>query len=367
VGADKLAQGKNNSSLADLLLSFYEKKLPANTIVPKYSREILGAVLKESINQYLAIRDKDPSVNPLDVIETTFLLTINFSRKKNPPIILIRNLSSCFNSDEKKSPYTTIVVQPSFPQSENYNEKTTETGKLMVVKEQAITDIREKLLGVLEKIKLEDRVDFVCFPELFFINCNEFCETLSQFVKQKDCFVVGGSFHDEKDQSNVAVIFSPKGELFRQNKIFAAAQEGIKEKPIEYLNIISFPDGHFCVLICLDSEREAVRAILKETLSGDNCPEIVFIPSHTEHPSRALGLLANNLMLMISSAIVFSNTNQKGKSAILFPRVTLKKKGFKMFELPASPHTKIGKAEIDTVLLAQHRKAKQKGLVSLLK
>ena len=67
---------------------------------------------------------------------------------------------------------------------------------------------------------------------------------LSQFAKEKDCFIVAGSFHDEKKESNIAPIFSPQGKLVTQSKFFRAPGEGILEKPIEYLNVIDFLDEH---------------------------------------------------------------------------------------------------------------------------
>lgn len=358
-------EGKQ-STIAHLFLSLYEKNLAEKNVeIPKLSRGILGLAVNEAVNQYVTIRDKDPSIDPLSVLETTFMLSLRLFRLKNPPIILVRTFQASFKT-EKKSPYSIVVVQPSTPSLDQYDEKINQNGKLLIIKKQAIEGVKTELLTVIKNLK-EERVDFICFPELYFLNEANVYEILSQLGNEKDCFIIAGSYHDEKSESNVSVIFSPEGKWFNQSKIFKALGEGIKENPIEYLNVVDFLNGRFCVLICIDSEREVIREILKETLETGKCPLLVFNPSHTDHPRRSVELLKNNLMLLLSAAIVFCNTNKKGGSTILVPLLDLKEKGFKIFDLPPATKTGIGKAKVDIELLAKHRTSKQKGVVSMVR
>ncbi|MGB8780470.1 MAG: hypothetical protein WCD81_07465 [Candidatus Bathyarchaeia archaeon] len=335
--------------------------LEKNIEIPKSSRDILNVAVDEAVNQYVTMHGKDMTIEPLSLFETVFMLGLEF-RRKNPPIILVRTYQVGFES-KKKSPYSIVVVQPRVPSQDQFREKVTNNGKLCIIKEEAAEDIMQQLSEIAEK--LEERVDFVCFPELSFFDKKETYDVLSKIGKEKDCFIIAGSFHDEKTESNISVIFSPQGNWFNQSKIFRSKNEGINEKPIEYLNEFDFLEGRFCVLICIDSEREDIRQILKERLKDRKCPVLVFNPSHTEHPKRATELLANNLMVLISAAIVFCNTNQKGGSTVLVPFVELKDRKFRLFELPPSAKTEIGNAQVDVNLLMENRLSKQNGVVSM--
>lgn len=333
-----------------------------DTEIPSYSSGIMKSALNRALEQYLIVREKDPTVDPFSVLETAFIMNLELARINKLPVILICNHQAAFNN-EKTSPYSIVVVQPNFPSAGQYEEKMNQYGKLLVIRAEAIDDVWKSALSILGKLK-EIKFDFACFPELFFLDKKEVCEAFSQLANEKDSFIIGGSFHDEKQESNTSVIFLPDGKLIKQNKIFRSEGEGIVERQTEILHIIDFDSGKFCVLVCIDSEREAVREILKERLQHCKCPALIFNPSHTDHPKRSIGLLTNNLMTLVFAAIVFCNTYHKGGSAILAPFAELKDKDFKILEISASADTQIEKAEVDLAPIISHRQSKHKCLIS---
>jgi hypothetical protein len=360
-----LALRENEISIAQLILSIYQRDISKDAIMPKYSHEILSRVFDDTIMQYMELRKKDSTIDPLSVIETLTTMNIKMLRRTKSPVILLRNIPVDFTT-KKDSPFTIAVIQPKFPRAEDFLEKKNLSGeKLLLIKDEVKKEIIEELKGILISLQGK-KVDFACFPELSFVNHPDYYTLFAKWCKENDCFIIAGSYHNETELDNSCVIFLPTGEKIVQKKIFKATCEGIIEKPIEYLNFLHFSGGSFCVLICIDSEREPIRAVLKERLSAGDCPTLVFNPSYTEHPDRPIGVLAENLMILLSTAIVFCNCGQYGGSTVLFPRKDLKEKGFRLFALAPSTETSIEKVEINLSELSLNRIVRQPDLVSNL-
>lgn len=358
------SQSEELLSVDQFFLSVYMSSLIGKNIeVPNYSRQVLRAVFNRAFEQTFAIRKNNPSLDAADALLTTFLVNLGLERQGESPIILIDNHQAEF-STAKKPPYSITVVQPRFPHPSQFEEMTSKHGKLVLIKQEAFEALKKEVIELLRKLHVVDRLDFLCLPELSFLNEKEVTEAFAKFADEKNCFVIAGSFHDHEKETNTCLIFLPRGAPIRQNKIFRAQGEGIRQNEIEFLHEVDFKEGRFCVLICIDSEREAIRQVLKERLETQKCPVLVFNPSHTEHPRRSIGLLTNNLMILISAAIVFCNTNKKGGSTVLAPFVELKDKNFEMFKLPSSDETLVQTAEVDIVPLLKNRQDKQDGVVS---
>lgn len=353
------------NSLEKTFLSLIGAPLTDKEIeLPRYSSEILRSAFNRALDQLLMVREKDPNVDPFSVFETAVILNLELERKSKSPVILICPHKTSFRTD-KKSPYLILVVQPNIPKSHQCEERINQYGKLVVIKAEAIDELKKDMLLMLDEIK-KKKFDFACFPELFLLNEDKIHETFSQLASENDSFIIAGSFHDEQKKSNTSVIFLPDGTSIKQNKIFRAEGEGILEKQTEILHIVDFSEAKFCVLICIDSEREAIREILKERLQRCKCPELIFNPSHTDHPQRATNLLVNSVMGLTFAAIVFCNTCQKGCSTVLAPFTNLKDKGFKLIELAASPETQMGEAQVDLLTIVGHKQTKRKCVISMI-
>lgn len=361
-----VSEKSEQSLIEEMFFSIYRKILSGKDIqIPQYSHRILEYVFNKAFDQTVMVRQRLPTLSIEAVLLSTFMTEIESLRKDEKVIILISKRNACFIS-KKKSLFSIVVVQPKIPTAEQHEEKATQYGKILVTKPEAIRDLIKELMTIMAELKKTD-IDFACFPELFFVDEKEFHDSFCNLAVEKDCFIVAGSFHDEKRESNISRIFLPDGTVVEQSKIFRAEKEGIKEKPIEFLEIIDFGYGGFCVLICIDGERDAIREVLKERLDLDDCPVLIFNPSDTEHPPRSINVLTNNLMILLSAAIVFCNTKQKGGSTILVPLVKLKNNDFKLFHIDSSDETQIEKAEVDLNLLITNRKTRQAEVVSMIK
>lgn len=332
--------------------------------LPSYSREILRSTFNQAINQYLIVRDRDPSVDPFSVVETAFILNLELERKNKSPMILICPHEVIFKT-EKKSPYRILIVQPNIPKPHQFEESINQYGKLVTIKTEWIEEATKDMLQLVDKINKEN-FDFACFPELFFLDTKEIRAAFSKLATENDSFIIAGSYHDENRQSNTSIIFFPDGSSIEQNKIFRAEGEGIRERQTEVLHIVDFSEGKFCVLICIDSEREAIREILKERLQRCKCPELIFNPSSTDHPARVTNLLVNSLMCLVFAAIIFVNSCQKGCSTIVVPFVQFKDKNFKMFELGASEETRWKIERVDISTLISHKRSKCRCVISMV-
>ena len=192
-----------------------------------------------------------------------------------------------------------------------------------------------------------------------FVNDEELKKAYSKVALDYDCFIIGGSFHDEVEESNVCPIFCPNGKIVVQRKIFRSKEfgEGIKIRKEETIKIVNYGQGKFSSLICIDSESEKIRDVLKERLGRCKCPELIFNPSCTSAISRANSQL-RNLMSLIFASVVFCNDGSFGCSCVFFPEISLKKQDFKKIQIKKSTtETVYGKIELDISALQSYKRA----------
>ena len=239
---------------------------------------------------------------------------------------------------ELKSDPKILLIEPEKPEFDKLIVHKNDVGKLFSFDSTFYDDYFDYLKSILEQVvKLEP--DFMCFPELTSVNDDKIDELLLNYSQDNKCVIIYGSYHDILNESNISKIYLPNKEIVKQDKIFRAEEQSegiINKRRVKQLNIIKLKNYVFCVLICIDNEREMIKKILKERYTRGIQVDMIFNPSLTSK-DRAYAMLheLNNELSCIS---VFSNHRiSGGGSAILAPIESTNKNKFILHLLSGSP------------------------------
>lgn len=361
---------RNERKFADLeklLMSSLQIKMAKvhkNVEVPEYSKHVIRQAVRYACRDVAELKRIDKTVEEKSAMKGTLWTYLKLLSEKKLPIIVVVPHQIKFKN-QRTNKLSVLIVQLGKSFEKFFVTKTTDDGNFLVVRPNSVIEAKEHLSNLLGRIETAG-LDFLCLPELCFVNDTELKEFFTKFAQENDLFVIGGSFHDVKTKSNISPIYCPTGESIFQKKIFRSEEMGegiLAESPIQAIHIIDFDERKFCVLICIDAEREAIRQVLKERLLKCRCPELIFNPSCTTAIKRAHANLAN-LMSLIFTVIIFCNA--KGRSALFFPLKELKDRGFKVCELSYSDQQEMHKETIDLDPLIQYKRHKVKCLLAMI-
>jgi len=324
-------------------------------------REAYRIALHETIKAWA----EDQSIDFMTALKINLGICIRISKEERGPLIFVVPENRSFKQS-KANPLRILLIQPQAPKVEHFEEKNTPWGKLFVIKLEHREEVERALRECLSMIN-KMKPDFTCLPELHFFKVKDIEAEFSKVAVETDSFIIAGSFHDEKEMANICLIFCPDGSVIEQRKFYRSKEvgEGIRINEEEILRIIDFTLGRFCVLVCIDSEAETVRDVLKERLLRCRCPELIFNPSFTGASDRACEQL-NNLMSLLFAATIFCNANAKGGSCTIYPAVELSKDKFKTCKLGCSETTMLSEiASLDISELQAYKQAKMKCLIAM--
>lgn len=342
------------------------KKKFAKAEIPKGSLSRLTEALNFAYREAIKAYNDNPSIDFSTAIYIQLRTYLKLKSKREGPLFFFVPEEVRFKQEKKLEAIKVLLIQPKAPSIDHFNQKNTSLGKLFVIRSEHTEEIKETLhqcLNIMQKVK----ADFVCLPELCFVNDEEVKKEFIKTASQCDSFIIAGSFHDDKEEANVCLIFCPNGQIIKQRKLYRSKElgEGIKTREEELLHIFDYGQGRFCVLICIDSEAEAIRDALKERLLRCRCPDLIFNPSFTKAKTRAHSQLGN-LMSLIFAVIVFCNSGCVGGSCVLYPAISLKGGKFKKLELPMCTNKSIHKTvTIDISALQAYKQAKINCLISM--
>lgn len=365
-----MGNSRQDFQIADkVALTLLESEIKRNSKgaeIPENSRLRLRQALDLAYREAIKAYHDNPSIDFSTAIYMRLRAYLEQKSQKEGPLIFFVPETIRFNRKREMQSIKVLLIQPEALSIDHFNQKHTLLGKLLIPKPESIEEIKEILRQCISVIQRE-KADFVCLPELCFINDKDIEKEFITAASESDSFIIAGSFHDESEEANICLIFCPNGQIVKQRKLYRSKElgEGIKMRQEEALHIIDYGQGRFSVLICIDAEAEAIRDVLKERLFKCQCPELIFNPSFTKTKARSHSQLVN-LMSLIFAAVVFCNESYMGGSFVLYPAIELKDGKFKMCELRCCPTENISESvTVDISKLQAYKKAKIRCLISM--
>lgn len=167
---------------------------------------------------------------------------------------------------------------------------------LWKIEDRYLSDIKEKYIEAIKAVS--SKVKIICFGEMtypFSENSEDnqsFQRSLSELSKQKNLYIIAGSYHDFTAQSgrryNTSLIYCPESErLYIQHKLKRAHRENecCDVPQDEYLTVVGTPYGNFVVPICLDVGNLNIWAKIKYLNCNPRYRGIQFVISPAFDPS----------------------------------------------------------------------------------
>ncbi|MFW9951094.1 MAG: carbon-nitrogen hydrolase family protein, partial [Candidatus Thorarchaeota archaeon] len=153
--------------------------------------------------------------------------------------------------------------------SEYYEEK---LSGLLGLRADKVDSVQEKVKQMIE-LAYKEQVNILIFPEMSIdLNYGKVIESLSDFAKSYNMYIVPGSFHNLENKRNVSLVIGPEGILWEQEKHIPAIIHFKEKKFEENIDFGTLPRetiicnteyGRIAIVICRDFLDMDLRVELK--------------------------------------------------------------------------------------------------------
>jgi hypothetical protein len=325
------------------------------------SQHIIREAVELAINEFSRERmlfPRDENTISWVILAKTMTHITNLSLKRDTPIIGFKivpvSLKTAKGIDTKKIKVALVQIGLS---KAAYTTHDTRLGLLFQLKDPAKVS---KIIIEALQTRIAPDVSFVCLPELSVPSDENFMGELERVAREREMFVIAGSFHDLELHQNISLIITPYREKFSQYKIRGSDEygEGLEPQIFCTVKIFDADSVRFAALICSDLMLDSVANLFVYRSMRCQGIDIVFNPSHTGAIEKIHGEL-RTLCDKVISYIAFVNAEQGG-SVVLVPKKASDDNPLMICE-PCEPcqlyEVKIAEASIDVDHLRRFRSA----------
>jgi len=179
-------------------------------------------------------------------------------------------------------------------------------------KPDAIAPVTTRLTGMVQDFVRQDS-QLMCFPELCLPESK--IDDIVKEVCNSKVLAVIGTYHSLRERSNVAVVVTPNGKVYRQHKANRSRLENIEPAPYAPIFVFRSRDFNLISLTCLDVEHPSLQYDLLELRHEGKAIDIILNPSMTPRPDRARSKLTE-LAHKVCAMAVFVNNHRSGGSFV---------------------------------------------------